>query len=236
MILKCIAVDDEPPALDLICSYIEQTPFLELIDRSNSALEILERLDPGEVDLIFLDIEMPDLSGINFSKILKQGPKIIFTTAYDEYAIEGYKVEALDYLLKPISYEEFLEAAQKGKEYAQLIRAASGRRHIQRSYLFVRSEYKLVKVDFEDILYIEGLKDYVKFHLESTKTPLLTLMSLKGLENELPEHSFMRAHRSYIVNLNKIESVERRIIHFSRGEARFSEQYSEKFLERINTA
>lgn len=235
MKLRCIAIDDEPPALDLICDYISQTSFLELVDSSNSAVEMLEHLDLKNVDLIFLDIEIPGLSGIDFSKLVKNGPKIIFTTAYDKYAIEGYKVEALDYLLKPISYEEFLEAAYKGKEYVQLIRTATGKQNVHRTYLFVRSDYKLIKLEFDDILFIEGLKDYVKFHLKSSKRPILSLINLKAIQEELPEKSFMRVHRSYIVNLNNIQSVERRIINFSKGEARLSVQYSEAFMKRIQT-
>lgn len=236
MKIKCIAIDDEPPALNLICEYIERTPFLELVSHANSALDILQHIEEFAPDLIFLDIEMADLSGINFSRIIPKGPKIIFTTAYDQYAIEGYKVEALDYLLKPISYEEFLNAAQKGKEYVQMVRNSSTENHIsRRNYLFVNSGYKLVKVNFDDILYIEGYKDYVKFHLTTSKRPMLSLLSLKKLEKELPDSFFMRVHRSFIVNLHHIQSVERRIINFKSGEVKVSEQYQEEFMKRISS-
>jgi DNA-binding LytR/AlgR family response regulator len=216
MKIRCIAIDDEPPALDLMCEYINRTPFLELVGKSNSASKAFDRLEEWAPDLIFLDIEMADLSGIHFSRLLPKGPKIIFTTAYDHYAIEGYKVEAIDYLLKPIGYDEFLEAAQKGREYFRLVRSSSrDGPQAGQNYLFVNSEYKLIKVDFDDILYIEGLKDYVKFHLKSSPRPLLSLTSLKRLEEELPASSFMRVHRSYIVNLSHIRSIERKIIYSS---------------------
>lgn len=235
MKIRCIAIDDEPPALDLMCEYINKTPFLELVGKSNSASKAFGHLEKWTPDLVFLDIEMADLSGINFSKILPKGPKTIFTTAYDQYAIEGYKVEALDYLLKPISYAEFLEAAQKGRDYIQMIRnSATEQNFSRRNYLFVNSEYKLVKINFADILYIEGLKDYVKFHLFSSQKPLLSLMSLKKLEEELPDSSFMRVHRSFIVNFHQIQSVERKIIRFKKGQVKISEQYKDEFFNRLH--
>ncbi|SMO51014.1 two component transcriptional regulator, LytTR family [Gracilimonas mengyeensis] len=231
--IKCIAIDDEPPALELMCSYINRTPFLNLLKASNSALDLMEDDLLREAELLFIDIEMPDISGLSFIKSLKNPPKIIFTTAYDQYAVESYKVEALDYLLKPISYEEFLSSAHKAKEFLHM--SQSSEKNSEAEFIFVRSEYKLVKLRFEDILFIEGLKDYVKFHLSSTKKPVHSLINLKKLEEKLPASLFMRTHRSYIVNLKKIESVERRIIHFETGKARLSENNREDFLERINS-
>lgn len=234
MKIRCIAIDDEPPALDLMCEYISKTSFLELVGKSDSASKAFGELDEWMPDLIFLDIEMADLSGIHFSRLIPKGPKIIFTTAYDQYAIEGYKVEALDYLLKPVSYEEFLEAAKKGREYFQLVRSTPGEnQHIKRNYLFVNADYKLVKVNFDEILFVEGLKDYVKFHLTTSDRPLLSLLSLKKLEEELPGSSFMRVHRSYIVNLQHIQSVERKTIKFERKEVKISDTYKEEFLNKI---
>lgn len=235
MKIKCVAIDDELPALDLMCEYINRTPFLVLTGKSNSASKAFGRLEEWEPDLIFLDIQMADLSGIHFSRLIPKGPKVIFTTAYDHYAIEGYKVEALDYLLKPISYEEFLQAAQKGLEYFQLIRSTSGKGNLSKcNYLFVNSEYKLVKINFDEIQFVEGSKDYVKFHLTTSKKPLLSLLSLKKLEEKLPAFSFMRVHRSFIVNLHHIQSVERKTIRFENEEVKISETYKDEFFNRIH--
>lgn len=235
MKIKCIAIDDEPPALDLMCEYIHKTPFLELAGKSSSATKAFGHIDEWKPDLIFLDIEMADLSGIHFSRLIPKGPKIIFTTAYDQYAIEGYKVEALDYLLKPVSYEEFLAAAQKGREYVQMIRNSSSDNHRKKqTYLFINSDYKLIKVNFDEILYVEGLKDYVKFHLTTSARPLLSLISLKKLKEELPASTFMRVHRSFIVNLHHIQSVERKTIRFEKAKVKISDTYKEEFMNRIH--
>ncbi len=232
--IKCLVVDDEPLALDLIESYVNRTPFLELAGRCASAFEAMEQLNTQAIDLIFLDIQMPDLSGIEFSRTLVDGPRVIFTTAFEEYALEGFKVDAVDYLLKPFNYEEFLRAATKAKSYIQM-KAGAAETAEKSPFLYVKSEYKLIKINLNEVLYFEGLKDYVKIHLTSQPKPILTLMSLKALEEKLPAEAFMRVHRSYIVNLEKIESVERSRIIIGDFAVVVSEQYREKFQAYLSS-
>lgn len=230
--VRCLIVDDEPLALDLLESYVKRTPFLELVARSANAFEAMEVIANQVVELIFLDIQMPDLSGVEFSRTLKNGPKIVFTTAFEQYALDGFKVDALDYLLKPFNYEEFLKAANKAWEWFQLVDAQK-QKTAPLPYLFVKSEYKLVKIDLSEVLYFEGLKDYVKIHLQAHNKPVLSLMSLKSLEEGLPPEQFMRVHRSYIVNLEKIDSVERSRIIIQQFAIVIAEQYREKFQQYL---
>lgn len=230
--VRCLIVDDEPLALDLLESYVKRTPFLELTGRSANAFEAMEVIANQVVELIFLDIQMPDLSGVEFSRTLKNGPKIVFTTAFEQYALDGFKVDALDYLLKPFNYEEFLKAANKAWEWFQLVDAQK-QKTAPLPYLFVKSEYKLVKIDLSEVLYFEGLKDYVKIHLQAHNKPVLSLMSLKSLEEGLPPEQFMRVHRSYIVNLEKIDSVERSRIIIQQFAIVIAEQYREKFQQYL---
>ena len=212
--LKCAVVDDEPLALELISSYVKRTPFLELVGEFNNSLEVL---DSSQIfDLIFLDIQMPDLNGLELGKFLNQkeiSPKIIFTTAFNNYAIEGYKINAINYLLKPISYEEFLESAQKAYN---LISNANKTNNSAKS-IYVKSDYKLVKVDISKIEYIEGLKDYIKIYIAGAQQPILTLMSLKEMEEKLFEHNFLRIHRSFIINMNEIKYIEKSRITLNNG-------------------
>lgn len=238
--IRCIAVDDEPLALGLVCAFIQQTPFLELAGRFESAVEALRALHAQpDVQLLFLDIQMPDLTGLELARILKNGPRVIFTTAYNQFAVEGFRVDALDYLLKPFNYEEFLRAALKAKTYFERItpaalappplEAASPKTTPNEDYLFLRVEYQLVRVDFADILYVEGLKDYVKVLLASQSRPLLSLTSLRSLEEKLPAQQFMRIHRSYIVNLNRISSVGRNLVQIGEQSIPVSDAYREVF-------
>ncbi len=245
MKLKCIAVDDEPLALGLICTYIDQTPYLELAGRYDNAVEALRGLHETEIDLIFLDIQMPDLTGIELARVLDrgrdlQGPRIIFTTAFSQYALEGYKVDALDYLLKPFSYEEFLGAASKAKAYARLYEqnnnllgdgAVSSTREPkpEENYLFLKVEYQLVRVAYDDILYIQGLKDYVKVYLLNNPRPLLSLSSLKSLEAKLPARRFMRIHRSFIVSMDRISAIRKNSVQIGDKIIAVSDQYKENF-------
>ncbi len=232
MTIRCLLVDDEPLALDLLEGYVTKTPSMELAGRCSSAFQAMEMLDKTEVDLIFLDIQMPGLSGLEYSRNLKDGPKVIFTTAFEQYALEGFKVDALDYLLKPISYPEFLNTVNKAKRwFAQFEKAAIPE---TRTSIFVKADYKLVQIDFNNILYIEGLKDYVKFCLEDNEKPILSLMSMKSLEENLPESKFMRVHRSFIVNLDKIKTIERNRIVFGKEYIPISENYKEKFQKFVN--
>lgn len=236
MILNCIAVDDEPLALGLVCSFIEQTPFLNLKGKFSSGIKALEFLHEEQVDLIFLDIQMPDLTGIQMARLIEKqpgqtGPRVIFTTAFNNYAIEGYKVDALDYLLKPFDYEEFLKAASKGRAYAEMLAPKTGTvvSPPEEEYIFLKVEYQLIRVAIKDILYIEGLKDYVKVFLENNSKPILTLTSLKALEQKLPEKSFMRVHRSYIVALEKVHSVNKNSLNIADLSITVGEQYKEAF-------
>jgi two-component system, LytTR family, response regulator LytT len=233
--ISCLIVDDEPLAVLLIKGYVEKTPFLELKGKCNNAFEALEFLGKEPVDLLFLDIQMPDLNGIDLSRKLNDRTRVIFTTAFEEYAVKGYKVDAIDYLLKPFNYDEFLTAALKAKKWFGLLdgtvkdKESDGYDHI-----FVKSEYKQIKVVLEDVLYIEGLKDYVKIWLAGNSRPLLSLMSLKSLEEELPEKTFMRIHRSFIINLKKIHSIERNQVIINDARITIAEQYREKFLNYIS--
>lgn len=232
MTIRCLLVDDEPLALDLLEGYVAKTPSLELAGRCSSAFQAMEMLDKAEVDLIFLDIQMPGLSGLEFSRSLKNGPKVIFTTAFEQYALEGFRVDALDYLLKPISYPEFLNAVNKAKRWFEHTEKQAATE--TRNSIFVKADYKLVQIDFNAILYIEGLKDYVKFCLEGNEKPILSLMSMKSLEENLPDNRFMRVHRSFIVNLDKIKTIERNRIVFDKEFIPISENYKEKFQQFVN--
>lgn len=230
MKIKCIAIDDEPLALKQISAYIEKTPFLELVASCKSAFEAMSTLSNHEIDLMFVDIQMPDLTGMDFVKSLDRGIKVIFTTAYEEFALEGFKVDALDYILKPFGYDEFLKSAIKAKSQFELIEKATIKVDTKDDYLFVKSEYKIQRVELNDILYIESLREYVKIVLKSDK-PVLSLMSLKSLEDNLPAETFMRVHRSFIVNLNQIKTIERSRIIFDKTYIPVSDQYKEKFQE-----
>lgn len=245
MKLKCIAVDDEPLALGMVCSFIEQTPFLELLSRYDNAVEALRGLHEQAVDLIFLDIQMPGLSGIELARVLDRGrnlrgPRIIFTTAYNQFALEGYKVDALDYLLKPFSYEEFLVAASKAYAYAELLNkpapvaAAEPAQETHNEYLFLKVAHQLQRIALNDILYIQGLKDYVKVYLKSSSKPVLSLSSLKALEEKLPASRFMRIHRSFIISLDQINAVSRNTVQIDDKNIPVSEQYKEAFNQFLS--
>ncbi|MCB2195678.1 MAG: LytTR family DNA-binding domain-containing protein [Bacteroidetes bacterium] len=231
MQIKCIAIDDEPLALKQISGYISKTPFLELVAGCKSAFDAMVVLENNEVHLMFVDIQMPDLTGIDFVKSLNKEQKIIFTTAYEEYALEGFKVEALDYILKPFGYEEFLKSATKAKAHFELLeKAATSNRVNNEDYLFVKADYKIQRINLTDIVYIESMREYVQIVLKDSK-PVMTLMSLKSLEEKLPKKHFMRVHRSFIVNLNKIKTVERSRIIFEKKYVPVSEQYRDQFQE-----
>jgi len=229
MKIKCIAIDDEPLALKQMQTYIEKTPFLELTAACNSAFEAMDILANETVDLLFVDINMPDLNGLDFVKSLNQKPLIIFTTAYSEYALEGFKVDAIDYLLKPIGYPDFLKAAQKAEKYLGNTKESSEKLQMDDEHLFIKSEYKIVRINLSEIKYIEGMREYVRIHLLHSK-PVMSLLSMKSIEQQLPEDRFMRVHRSFIVNLKQVNMIERnRIIFDNEVYIPISEQYKEKF-------
>jgi DNA-binding LytR/AlgR family response regulator len=234
MTIRCLAIDDEPLALKQIGSYITKTPFLELVALCNSALNALEVIATSQIDLLFVDINMPDLSGMDFVKSLKEKPFIVFTTAYSEYAVEGYKVDATDYLLKPIGYTDFLKAVNKVKSQFDLKIVQTVQAETDSDHLFVKSEYRLLRVDLSNIIYIESMHEYVRIHLGSGK-PVMTLISLKALEEQLPGKRFIRVHRSFIVNKEKIKVIERnRIVFDNNVYIPVSDQYKAGFQEFIN--
>lgn len=231
--ISCLIVDDEPMALNLVENYVLKTPFLHLVQKCNSGLEALSYLNEEKVDLIFLDIQMPDLTGLQLAKVLPKSTRIIFTTAFDQYAIEGFKVEALDYLLKPFDYSEFLSASNKAREWFELIQNQEKATPKNTEFLFVKSEYKQIKIILNDVLYFEGLKDYIKIWLKNNSKPILTLMSLKTLEEELSSDKFMRVHRSFIVALDNIDTIERSQIVINKQRITVSDQYKQQFSDFI---
>ena len=192
MNLKCAIVDDEPLALNLLESYVNKTPFLELTGKYSSAVQAMSDLPDKRIDLLFLDIQMPELNGLEFSRMVDTHTRIVFTTAFDQYAIDGYRVNALDYLLKPIPYADFLQAANKAVKWFELLQQPQE----EIESIFVKSDYKLIQVELKNILYIEGLKDYIKIYEENSPKPILSLMSMKSIEELLPASRFIRVHRS----------------------------------------
>lgn len=230
MNLKCAIVDDEPLALNLLESYVQKTPFLQLAGKYSSAVQAMKDLPEMQVDLIFLDIQMPELSGLEFSKMITPRTRIVFTTAFDQYAIDGYRVNALDYLLKPISYTDFLQAAHKAVQWFDLLNQPQE----ELESIFVKSDYKLIQVELKNILYIEGLKDYIKIYEENAPKPILSLMSMKSMEELLPSSRFMRVHRSYIVQKDKIRIIDRGRIVFGKNYIPISDSYKQAFQDFLD--
>jgi len=233
MTLSCWIIDDEPLALDLLESYVQKTPFLKLTGKYSSALTAMHDLENQPVDVIFLDIQMPELDGLEFSQLVTPQTRIIFTTAFSEYAVDGYKVNALDYLLKPISYADFLASAKKALNWFDMAKKAAQNEEKERTSLFVKSDYKLVQILFDDILYIEGLKDYIKIYVKNETRPIITLMSLKNMEDTLPSDRFLRVHRSYIVQKNKIENINKNRITIAGYEISIGETYRQNLMDEI---
>ena len=234
MKIRCLAIDDEPLALKQIGTYIERTPFLEKIALCSSALEALKYVREEEIELLFVDINMPDLNGMDFVKSLEHKVPVIFTTAYSEYAIEGFQVDALDYLLKPISYALFLKSANKAKAWFDLNKKTVEIPQPTQDYLFVKAEHRLIRIHMADIKYIEGSNEYIVIHLIKDK-PVTTLMRMKNIETELPESLFMRVHRSFIVNLAQVKVIERnRIIFDEKIYIPIGEQYKENFQKFLD--
>ena len=232
--INCITIDDEPLALKQIAAYITKTPSLELAGQFESAVEAIDFLSNFKVDLMFVDINMPDLSGMDFVKSLVDPPKVIFTTAYSEYALEGFKVNAVDYLLKPIGYPDFLNAVEKAKDWLKRDAILPEEVNSDKDSLFIKAEYKLLRIRLEDIVYIEGMREYIQIHTKNDP-PVMTLMSMKKIEEFLPEDKFLRVHRSFIVNLSQITTVERNRIVFGKKYIPVSDQYKEKFRQYIDS-
>ena len=224
MTITCAIIDDEPLAAGLLESYARKTPYLQLVGTYNSAIMAMKDLRESPVQLLFLDIQMPELSGIEFAKILPKDTRIIFTTAFPQYAVEGYKVNALDYLLKPISYDDFLKSTDKALEWFSIIQRQDAYRRDR--FMFVKTDYKLQRVNLDDILFIEGLKDYVRFYLKDGEK-VMSLMSMKKLEEYLPRPEFLRTHRSYIVHMTETPLVDRFRIVFGENYIPVSENYKD---------
>jgi DNA-binding LytR/AlgR family response regulator len=235
--IRCLAIDDEPLALQQLTTYIQKVPFLELAAQCQSALEARKFLEQDTVDAIFCDINMPDLNGMDFIKSLQAPPLIVFTTAYSEYAVEGFKVNAVDYLLKPFGLDDFRRAANRIKERQENV--STNTQHptpnTQPDTLFVKTDYRMVKISIADIRYIEGMSEYLKIYLEGEDKPIITLLSMKKIETRLPEN-FMRIHRSYIVNLHKIQEVNKnRIIMDAETFLPIGDMYKESFQQYLDT-
>ncbi|WP_293716957.1 LytTR family DNA-binding domain-containing protein [uncultured Parabacteroides sp.] len=239
MKLTCAIIDDEPLAISLLESYVNKTPFLELAGKYNSAVNALPILSKEPVDLLLLDIQMPELNGMEFSRILEADTRIIFTTAFSQYALDSYKVNALDYLLKPISYPDFLKSANKALQWYELLRnsttepsvAPPAQEKNEIESIFVKTEYKLMQIELRKIQYIEGLKDYVKIFVEGEPHPILSLVSMKTMEDMLPANRFIRVHRSFIVQPEKIKVIERNRIVFGKEYIPISDNYKQKFMD-----
>lgn len=237
MKLSCAIIDDEPLAVELIESYVRKTPFLELKGAYNGGVKALEALKADPVDLLFCDIQMPELNGMELSRMLPLQTRVVFTTAFDRYAVEGFRVGAVDYLLKPISYADFLTAANKAFDWFELKRHTGSKPASAENgpeSIFVKTEYRLRQIELDKILYIEGLKDYVKIYVEDEPRPVLSLISLKSLEEQLPKSRFIRVHRSYIVQPAKIQIIERGRIVFGKEYIPVSDGYKDAFYDFLS--
>ncbi len=229
--LKCIAIDDEPFALELIKEFAKQVPELQLMQTFDDAISGGEFLRQNQIDLLFIDINMPDITGIELVRSLQQKPMTIFTTAYKKFAFDGFELDAIDYLLKPIDFERFKKAATKAIEFHAY---KTSKKDLLGESLFVRSEYKMIKIELNDIDYIEGLEDYIKIHLTNGR-PILTLMTLKAVLEKLPADKFKRIHRSYIVPVNKVKSILNKKITLASGvELGISDTYVSFINEWMN--
>ncbi len=224
MMIRCIAVDDEPLALELLQDNISKIPFLQLVAGCNNAIEAMKVLEEEKVDLIFLDIQMPGLTGLQFiNSMTTAKPMIILVTAYDKYAPQGFELDVLDYLVKPVPFDRFVKACNKAKEL--MILKTSHKENTDSDYFFVNVEYSLVKINKPDITYIEGLKDYLKIHLASAARPIVTRMPMKSIEEQLSPATFIRIHKSYIVSVAHITSIRKTTVFIDGLELPVGESY-----------
>lgn len=238
--IKCIVVDDEPLALRLITAFVERTPFLQICGAYLSAAEALAAITP-EIQVVFLDISMPELTGLELARLLPPDVKVVFTTAYREYAFDSYNVHAADYMLKPLSYPRFLEAAQRLRELLPDTRGAveiaspkgEARDGSTQDYIFVKCDYRLMRIDLQDILYLKGLKDYVSIYMRGRKTPLIATSTMKSMEEKLTPPRFCRVHKSYIVAMGAVEAVERSRISIGEEMIPVSEAYRSRFFSLL---
>ncbi len=243
MILKCIAVDDEPLALDIIADYVSKIPFLELVMRTENPIEAMQLVQEGNIDIVFLDIQMPELTGIQFLKIAGNKASYILTTAYSQYALESYDLNVSDYLLKPIAFDRFYKAVEKVRNQNQkqtIVSTAPAAEVVvaptstttKQDFIFVKTEHKIQKIQLDDILYIEGLKDYVSIFTKTER--VITLQNMKKMEETLPKGSFIRVHKSYIIAVDKIESIERSRIAIAGKIIPVGDTYREAFFRLID--
>jgi two-component system, LytTR family, response regulator len=232
--LRCLAIDDEPLALELLEDNIKQVPYLELTGKCGNALDALKLLQQQPVDLIFLDIQMPGLTGLQFIQSLTQKPMIILITAYEKFALEGFNLDVIDYLVKPVPLDRFIKACNKALELYNLKNRKSGAITAEPEYFFVNVEYSLQKVEFADIQWIEGLKDYIKIYLRSSTKPVVTRMSMKGVEEQLPVTKFLRIHKSYIISIAAITSVRKTSVFIGDAEFPVGEIYKDALNTLIN--
>lgn len=232
--IRCLVVDDEPLALDIIEDYISKIPFLTLVKTTTSAFEGLELVQSGAIDLVFLDVQMPELTGIQFVKIINGKCDVILTTAYSQYALDGYELDVVDYLLKPIAFDRFYKAAQKvvqNSNNANIAVQESPVAQKTHDFIFVKTEHKIQKIYLDDILYIEGLKDYISIFTKAER--IITLQNMKKMEESLPSKSFVRVHKSYIIALAKIESIERSRIQIGEKIIPIGDTYRDFFYKQI---
>lgn len=235
--MSCVIVDDEPLAREGLSNYVREVDFLELKATCENPLELLDLLDQSPVDLIFLDIQMPKMNGLDFLKITQKMPMVIITTAYPSYALEGFQLDALDYLLKPVTFERFFKAARKAKDYYQLLKrpgATDAGKIEKQDYFFIKCGSKYEKIPLEDILYVEGMQNYVNIY--TIKGKYLTILSLKSLEENLSEQSFIRVHKSFIVAIGKIDSIEGNEISIQNSKIPISRNYREKVIGQVITS
>ncbi len=233
--LSCIIVDDESLALDLLEDNVAKVPFLQLKARCRNAYEAMDFLQNNQVDLVFLDIQMPGITGVQFLEGLTTKPMVIFVTAYQQYAIEGFNLDVIDYVLKPISFERFLKAANKALDFYKTKTDTKSNTIDSNKieYIFIHADYSLMKIMLEDILYIEGLKDYIKIHLTTQKYPIVCRMTMKSIEEKLPSNEFLRIHKSFIISLKKVESIRNQKIKIGENHIPLSDNYSEHFYQTI---
>lgn len=235
MTLTCFIIDDEPLALGLLESYVAKTPFLELTGKFSSAVAAVESVRETAPDIIFLDIQMAELNGMEFARLVPEKSRIIFTTAFEQYALESYKVNALEYLLKPFSYSDFLLAANKALQWQQLNEKAIAEKNKNSpDCIYVKSEYRLLQIALSKILYIEGLKDYLKIYLEGEMEPVVSHITMKAMEEMLPDSDFMRIHRSFIIQKDKIKVVEHNRIVFGKTYIPVSDSYKDAFQKFLD--
>ncbi|MBR4967346.1 MAG: response regulator transcription factor [Bacteroidaceae bacterium] len=237
--IRCIIVDDEPLAIAQLEKYVERVPFLVNVGACTSATEAMEILSSGNVDAMFVDINMPDIDGVQFVRSLTRPPLVVFTTAYSEYAIEGFKLDAIDYLLKPIAFEDFLKAANKLNRLLGINNAAQPAAEqgegVCYDCLYVKSDYRMLRVPINSIKYIESMSEYVRIFVDDSAKPIVSLLSMKKIEESLPTGSFMRVHRSFLVNLNKVKEISKmRIVYDGGVYVPIGEMYKEQFFEYID--